>query len=200
VALHTSGALPSRVLAPLGRSGAAVGSLHPLTSLPLPDSAGAAFRGVHFGIEGDPRAVRLARRLARDAGGAPFSIPARAKPMYHLCACLASGYSLALLDAASRATRSAGVPGGSAFRGLLDLARRTLANAAAIGAGRALTGPVPRQDLVTLRAHLRELRSGRGGLDRVYRELARMAVDLASRSGRIPARGARRTIRLLRRA
>ena len=70
--LHTNGALDRSVLAPLERLGAATGSLHPLQTF----TRGAApnLKGAICAIEGTPRAVRVARRIARDLGCIPVVI------------------------------------------------------------------------------------------------------------------------------
>src|SRR2546423_3481368 len=74
VALHTSGALSSAVLAPLRARGFAVGSLHPLVSVSDARAGALTLRGAHFCIEGDTRAVRVARRLVRALAGHSFTI------------------------------------------------------------------------------------------------------------------------------
>src|SRR6185436_4264263 len=66
IALHTSGALSSKVLAPLRTAGFALGSLHPLVSLPEAKSDRKVFRGAYFCVEGDREAVRLARSIVSE--------------------------------------------------------------------------------------------------------------------------------------
>jgi predicted short-subunit dehydrogenase-like oxidoreductase (DUF2520 family) len=96
IVLHTSGAIDSGVLAPLARLGAAVGSMHPFQTFGtrgIPD-----LRGVTFTVEGDPRAVRVAQRIARQLGGIPIQIPAAAKPAYHAAGAFAATHVLALIE------------------------------------------------------------------------------------------------------
>ena len=154
-AIHTSGALPASELEPLRRRGASVASLHPLTSLADVTADPKAFEGVSFGVEGDALAVRWAERLARDAGGRPFRVPTEAKAFYHLCACLSSGHLLGLLEQAAEDLAAAGLPLRQARAGLFGLAGTTLRNAQNRGPADALTGPVLRGDLLTIRTHLR---------------------------------------------
>src|SRR5207237_7261579 len=75
VALHTSGALSSEVLKPLRKLGFAVGSLHPLLSISYPESGAGLLRRAFFSVEGDARAVRLARSIVHNLGGRAFDIP-----------------------------------------------------------------------------------------------------------------------------
>src|SRR5438876_11840308 len=66
VVLHTSGAMDSGVLNAVQERGGTVGSLHPLQS--FSGVAVASLEGKVFTIEGEPRAVRVARRIARTLG------------------------------------------------------------------------------------------------------------------------------------
>lgn len=196
IALHTSGALTGSELAPLQVRGASVGSLHPLASLPKLSTRAGTFRGIHFGVEGDRAAVRLARGLVRDAGGKSFEIPPRFKSVYHLCACLSSGYFLGLLEEVSRRLARVGVDPATSRAALLALAEGTVVNARRMGTGKALTGPIVRGDTLTIRAHLRALGSMPQKWKVLHHLLAGLALDLAVRSGRVSAHRAR----LIRRA
>ncbi|HKG20593.1 MAG TPA: DUF2520 domain-containing protein, partial [Blastocatellia bacterium] len=60
-ALHTSGSLSSDVLSPLRERGFSIGSCHPLQTFPRPSRSEALVRSTYFCIEGDARAVRVAR-------------------------------------------------------------------------------------------------------------------------------------------
>src|SRR5262249_35020544 len=83
VALHTSGALSSEVLAPLRRRGASVGSAPPLVSISDPSTGADWLTRAYFSLEGDAAAVRLGRQVVQDLGGRTFTINAQTKPLYH---------------------------------------------------------------------------------------------------------------------
>jgi len=156
IVLHTSGALDSRVLAPLARCGAAIGSMHPFQTFgarAIPN-----LKGVLFTMEGDPHALRVARRIARLLGGVPIVIPARAKPAYHAAGGFAAAHMLALAEAATQLLVALGFPRRRAQRGLLCMARETLDNLEALGPQASWTGPVSRGDLSTVQKHVAALR------------------------------------------
>jgi predicted short-subunit dehydrogenase-like oxidoreductase (DUF2520 family) len=198
VALHTSGVLGTSPLRSLGIEGAAVGSLHPLLSLPWPRLDRRAFCGVYFGIHGDPDAARLARRLVRDSGGKFLELTGEDKALYHLAACLSSGYLLCLIDAAST-TLGKGAVSPARFRtALLALAESTLENAKRAGLEAALTGPIPRGDALTVREHLKSLENLPGTWKVLHRTLARHSLEVAVRSRRVSPTLAARVGRLLR--
>jgi len=194
VALHLSGALSSAVLAPLARAGARTGAWHPLMTVSAdPRRAAGHFRGATFAIEGDAAAVRTGARLARDLGGRPVRLPAAAKVRYHAGAVFASNFVVALLEEAETLLASAGMSRRRARAALLPLALASLENVWAAGPAGALTGPVRRGDVATVRRHLRALRGEQRAL---YAAASVSAVRLAQEAG-LPATTARRLLTTL---
>ncbi len=156
IVLHTSGALDSRELTPLALLGAAVGSMHPFQSFGargIPD-----LRGVTFTVEGDPRAVRVARRIAQELGGVPIEIPAAAKPAYHAAGGFAAAHVLALIEGGTQLLVALGIPKKQAQRGLLRMARHVLDNLETQGPRAAWSGPISRGDFATVEKHMAALR------------------------------------------
>lgn len=178
VALHTSGAVSSKALGPLGRHGFAVGSCHPLQTFESPARALATITGSYFCIEGDIKALRVARAFVRRVGARSFEIPTPMKALYHAAAVLASGGVTALLDVSLEALQRCGLDEASAKRVLLPLTETTLANVRAVGTRRALTGPVRRGDVGTVRRNLEALGGNRPEWRELYRLLARQSLDL----------------------
>ena len=81
IALHSSGALSSDELGVLRERGAAVGSVHPMMTFVRGSRPELA--GVSFALEGDARAVRVARSVVKDLGGTAYSIRKQDKAAYH---------------------------------------------------------------------------------------------------------------------
>lgn len=192
VALQASGALSSRVLAPLGRRGAAVGSLHPL--YPFPKPLRVFPPGVVFGVEGEPRALRQALALVRSLRGQPMEVRSTEKALYHAAAALVAGHLLTLADMGVRALVRAGVRKSRARTVLVPLAQATLRCYLRWG-GRAWTGPLARGDADTVRRHLTELRKLPPQYGETYRALARAALSLYRRES---SQGTKKLKRLLR--
>ena len=179
VVLHLSGLLDRAALRPLDVTGAALGSFHPLQSIADPSSAPERLRGAFAGLEGDPRALAAGERLAAALGMRAILLPPGAKPAYHAGAVIASNYTVVLAAVAERVARLAGLPPSEAAALYLPLMQGTVANLAAGPAG-ALTGPVRRGDVATLRRHLAALEPD----DRVlYRTLGLGALRLAREAG-----------------
>jgi predicted short-subunit dehydrogenase-like oxidoreductase (DUF2520 family) len=156
VVLHTSGALDSRVLDTAREHGAAVGSMHPLQS--FSGVAVPSLEGKVFAVEGDARAVRVARQITRALGGSPVRITGGKKVLYHAAAAMAAGHVLAVEEAATQLLVSLGMRRSEAVRALLPLTRQVLENFERLGPRAAWTGPLSRGDYKVVKAHLEALR------------------------------------------
>ena len=157
VVLHTSGALDSKVLAPLALRGASVGSLHPLQTFSGRTSPD--LDGIVFAIEGDRAALRVARRIARALGAVPLKLKGSDKPAYHAAGALVAGHALALVEAATLILMRLGFTRRQSNRSLLPLMRQMLANFERLGPRLAWTGPLSRGDYETIAHHRRALRN-----------------------------------------
>lgn len=188
VVLHVSGSLSHDVLRILAPSGAALGSLHPLQTLVEPERAPEHLRGAWAAVEGMPRAVEIAERLARDVGLRPFRLRPGAKPLYHAGAVFASNYFVVVEAVAERLLRGAGLAEGEAWEALAPLVAGTLDNLRRQGPLAALTGPVARGDVDTLTRHLAALSGTEAEL---YRRLGKATLELARRRGMDEAVAAR---------
>jgi len=67
------------------------------------------------------------------------------------------------------------------------MVRAGMENVLAIGPEKALTGPVARGDIQTIRRHLDALAGADDGLRALYAACGRQAVELALRAGKISA-------------
>lgn len=180
VVLHLSGLHGRDALVPLIPSRAALGSLHPLQTVSDPETAAERWRGAYAAVEGDQRAMQEGERLAGLLGLISFRLASAQKPAYHAGAVLVGNYAVALAGAASRLAQSAGVPTELAEKMYLPLLEGALENLGRQSVVSALTGPVRRGDLSTIRAHLEALSTA----DRtLYAVLGLEAVRLAREAG-----------------
>lgn len=136
---HTSAAT---TLAALG--GHEAFSLHPLMTV---TAEGATFAGATAAVAGaTERARACATALAGALGMHPVQIADADRAAYHAAACVASNFLVTLEGLAERLARSAGLE----REPLVGLVEATVANWAALGAERALTGPIARGDEATV--------------------------------------------------
>jgi predicted short-subunit dehydrogenase-like oxidoreductase (DUF2520 family) len=187
VALHLSGALSTDVLTPLRTAGYMVGSLHPLQTVADPWSGAERLRGCAYALAGEPGALTAGRRIVEALEGRPMVIPPTLRPLYHAAAVFASNYVIAAAAAVARTLAEAGIAEDDAVAAALPLMRGTMDNVEQLGLGAALTGPVARGDIDTVRLHLSRLSPRER---RLYSALGRETLELARAVGLDPDRAA----------
>ena len=184
VALHTSGALSSEVLAPLRERGYKVGSMHPLAAVSEARAGAQSLRRAFYCVEGDAAAARAARRVVRGLGGRSFTIESRDKALYHASALMTAGHTVALFDIAASLLARCGLAEREARRVLLPLLRSAVENLARQTPERALTGTFSRGDAETVRKHLAALvETGDAEALSAYALLGGHSLRLAERRG-----------------
>lgn len=176
IVLHTSGALDERELSPLAQLGAFTGAMHPLQT--FSGRVSTPLEGVVFAIQGDPRAQRAARRIARAVGAIPVTLRSGAKPAYHAAGTFASPYFLAVVECAIRILMRSGFPRRRAKIALLPLIRQTLANFERFGTREAWTGAIARGDFATVARHEKALAVWPREVRDAYAALARLSARL----------------------
>jgi len=152
VAFHSSGVLTSDALNSLRAAGAAVASVHPLMTF----VAGSVpeLRAVPFAVEGDQRAVRIARKVVRDLGGDAVAIRRSDKVAYHAFATMVCPLLVSLLATSERVAGLAGIGQEEARGRMMPIIQQTLRNYEKLGPASAFSGPIVRGDAETIRAHL----------------------------------------------
>ncbi len=169
---HLSGRTSVDVLAPLGNS---VGSLHPLMTLPSPQVGAKALVGSGAAITSRSEAVIGALSVfATSIGMRPFTLPDSAKASYHAGATAASNYVVAALAVAERLLEAAGVP----FNVVEPLVAASVSNVFELGGVDALTGPIARGDIGTVRAQRAAARDT--GIEDIFVAMGRATALLAN--------------------
>ncbi len=188
VVAHTCAARGADLLRPWRPAGA----LHPLRSFADPELAAERFAGTACAVDGDPEAVTVLDAFVRAVGGMPLRVRTDRKALYHAGAVFASNYVVAALEAALRLLADAGVPREQGLRALLPLAEGTLENVKAAGIPAALTGPIERGDVETVKAHAESLEARMPGLSALYGALGRLTIEVAAAKGSLDREGAAR--------
>lgn len=181
--VHTSGALPAAVLAPAVGAGATSGSFHPLVAFADLDRSLAALNGATVALEGDESLLVILGQLASDIGAQPVRLPPGGKPAYHAAAVLAAGGFIGLLDAIAELGRGAGLDEAGSLAIFAPLIRQSLENAEKMGIRDALTGPLLRGDIGTVRGHLDAMARLAPGAIELYSAAARREIALAESRG-----------------
>lgn len=178
-AAHTSGVYGAEALSALSDHGARVGSLHPAYPFAGVDEAIAGLPGATFAIEAEDVSLRdWLEGLALALDGHLLHIAPGSKALYHAAMVIASNYTVVLYAAAQRLLAEAGAQPEATKQALDVLMAGTLDNLRSKGIPGALTGPLVRADMGTLRAHLAALRGVDHELARTYTQLARLAYPI----------------------
>lgn len=183
--VHMSGALSADILAPAREAGALVVSVHPLQSFASIDIAINNLPGTVFSIQGDSAGIDMARQIVADLDGQAFVLPPEGKPLYHLGACAASNYLVALLHFVVTMYHRIGLDETTAIQAIIPLVKGTLENIENLGPAKALTGPVARGDIPTLNVHLAALQSEPALYSQFYGILGAYTAGVAREKGTI---------------
>ncbi|MGA7160400.1 MAG: Rossmann-like and DUF2520 domain-containing protein [Bacteroidota bacterium] len=182
IVFHTSGALSSNLLSLLKVKGAAVGSFHPLQTFPKSDSTPERLHNIWIGIEGDKKAIATGKKIAHDVGARPFVLSSRQKVLYHIAAVFSSNYFVTLLSVVEELGKRIHLSKRETVSIFEPLILQSLQNVKEQSAASALTGPIARGDVQTLKRHRNELK--KKGMKRIallYSALARETSSLALR-------------------
>jgi predicted short-subunit dehydrogenase-like oxidoreductase (DUF2520 family) len=196
---HASGMLTASVLAPLGNLGATVFSFHPLQTFPRdfhPRKILQSARGITFGVDGPPRGVRFAKRLATILGGRVLEVPPELRPYYHASCVVASNHLTTLMWVVERMFSQMGSRARDFYRVYRPIIQATLDNIERTTPASALSGPVARGGVETVAQHIDIVRDVSPELIPVFNALTRESVALALAKGSITEERARQLLAL----
>jgi predicted short-subunit dehydrogenase-like oxidoreductase (DUF2520 family) len=183
VVLHASGAQdPREMLEGLRAAGHPAGTFHPLLPLMDPALAPSALAHGWIGIDGDPGARAMGRRLAALVGARVVEIPPGSKARYHAAAVMASNFPVVLAAMAATQLETLGIDPAAAHGVVVGLISAAADSLKRMPPSRALTGPVSRGDVDTVARHLAVLEGDPQALA-VYIALSLATVELAAAGG-----------------
>jgi predicted short-subunit dehydrogenase-like oxidoreductase (DUF2520 family) len=181
IVFHCSGAKSAALLHAASTCGAAVASVHPIRSFASPEQVIKDFAGTYCGAEGEPRALTRLRDMFAAIGGNMVAIDSERKILYHAAAVFASNYLVTLLDLAQHAYVEAGVTPETALQLMEPLVRATVDNVFRLGPKAALTGPIARGDMATVRLQQDAVDDWQTKYGDLYRDFAKLTTELAAR-------------------
>ena len=187
--VHTSGAHGLSVLADAAAVGARPIALHPAMTFTGTDVDLPRLREAVFGVTAGEAERAVVDRLVADLGGRSMWVDEDKRTLYHAGLAHGANHLVTLVAQAMEMLSAAGgdVPADT-LRPLLNAA---LDNALAQGDA-ALTGPIVRGDVETVRAHLVEIEANAPETTASYLALARATLGRVVTDGRIlPIRAAK---------
>ena len=182
---HCSGAESASILEAAQGQGARIGSFHPMQTFPMTNQGAASLSGVAFAVEGPPPLIDTLREIAHALGGWPVEIGPQHRALYHLSGFLACGAVITLMSQAAELWRAMGYTKEQGLEVLLSILRSTVDSLETQGTPAALTGPISRGDVGTVRKHLDALKAQAPSMMPLYCEIALGAVALSRDKGGI---------------
>ena len=183
-AVHCSGATPLDALSAASAAGAAVAAFHPLQTFADAARGRPLLRGSSVAVETPDLALKeLLYGIAGDLGCHPFALPPGSRALYHVSAVMASNHLVTLIADAAELWGRFGFDRSSGLRALLPLVQGTVSNLESAGLPGALTGPVARGDVVTVKANLEALDGEPPDVGAAHRAMTRRTLKLARERG-----------------
>ncbi len=197
IVVHTSGAHGIDVLAPAVEVGALPLALHPVMTFTGRAEDLERLAACSIGVTataGDEAAWNVGEALTVEMGAEPVRIPDEARALYHAALAHGANHLMTLVADCAELLREAGIS--QPERLVAPLLSAALDNVLRHG-DRALTGPVARGDLGTVRKHLAVLAERAPDVAPSYRVLAKRTVARSNAAGLLDASAAAELTELL---
>jgi predicted short-subunit dehydrogenase-like oxidoreductase (DUF2520 family) len=184
---HTSGAHGIGVLDPAAARGVLALALHPVMTFAGRPEDVDRLLGASFGVTALDELRPVAESLVVEMGGEPVWVPESARVVYHAALTIGSNHLVTLVNDALGLLDDAGVAEPEQL--LAPLLSAALDNVLRLRDA-ALTGPVARGDVATLRRHRRALAETAPQLLPSYLAMARRTAERALAAGALDEAGA----------
>lgn len=192
--LHLSGRYGIEVLRPLTELGCLPLALHPVMTFTGTSIDLNRLSACPFGVTTHPTLRPVAETLVMEMGGEPVWVPEASRSLYHAALTLGANNLMTLVNQTSELLESAGITNPEAL--VAPLLSASLDNALRNGDS-ALTGPIVRGDVQTVREHLRVLANFDPAVTQAYRSLARLTAVRALASGALQPQSAENLLAVL---
>lgn len=175
---HFSGSLSVDVFHGIEAAGAFGCSVHPMFAFSDRESAYHKLDNVHFTMEGDPCALRVLKGCFLKLGNPVHIIDTSDKVRYHAAASMVSNQVIGLVEMGLDLLEKSGFSRDEAGELLAPLMKQNMDEVVKSGCEKALTGPLERNDIITVAGHLSCLD---GEPKKAYVATANSLVSLAQR-------------------
>lgn len=174
---HFSGSLSSRVFSGIEKTGAFGLSIHPMYAFSNKFTSYEQFHTAYLTLEGAEPAFSTMKELFQRLGHKVLSLKAEDKMKYHAAAAMASNFMLGLMQASMDILGECGFTQEDARELMAPLVRGNITSMLEKGCVEALTGPMERGDVSTVKKHLEALQGSQE--EGIYRSLSGKMIALA---------------------
>ncbi|MCX7757075.1 MAG: DUF2520 domain-containing protein [candidate division WOR-3 bacterium] len=180
IVVHCSGALSRKVFKTTDRKKIIRASIHPIQTFVKFNIRSNPFLNIYFGVETDRKARPYVLKIIKDLGAQPVFISPKDKPLYHLVMVLASNYFVTLMNAVQILGAKIRLSQKKLFKIIEPLIMNTFYNIKNYGAQNALSGPIKRGDVLTIKTHIKILKKKAPKLLKLYSVLGKETVNLSA--------------------
>lgn len=175
---HFSGSLSSVVFSGREQAGASGCSVHPMYAFSDKFTSFQKLNQVMFTMEGDEGALAAIKPLFEGMGNAVSVISPESKVRYHAASSMVSNMMIGLYQMSIDMLTDCGFEEKQARQLVEPLVRNNVENMLRTSPAEALTGPIERNDVLTVKKHLQVLDDREQA---VYKNLGDVLVELAGR-------------------
>jgi predicted short-subunit dehydrogenase-like oxidoreductase (DUF2520 family) len=183
ILIHMSGASSSKLLKKAKEVGCFIYSMHPLQAFADIEKAVSDLKDTYFSIEGDEEKLHVLEDILKTLGNPYFKLTDDQKSMYHLTACVVSNYLVTLMDYGGSLLSTIGINEKEGYKALLPLIEGTIHNIHHLGTKNALTGPIARGDVGTIKKHIEALKEHEAALA-FYKVMGLKTIELAEKKNK----------------
>lgn len=177
---HCSGSISSAAFFDAENKGAYAYSIHPLCAVSDKYNSWRALKTAVFTIEGSSKYLHYMQKLFKTFGNEAIIIDTKKKPLYHAGAVMASNLVIALFAMSIDTLKNCGFSEELAQKALVPLFGGNAENIVKSGMVNALTGPVERGDVKTIKHHLESLQADLAQAE-IYRLLSLKLTEIAQK-------------------
>lgn len=183
--VHMSGALPLGVLSAVRNLGAEIFCVHPIQTFADWESAVRSLPGSTFGVTCDEEGWEWAKGFVSRLGGRAERLSDEDKVKYHLACVFACNFPVILFHMAECLFEEVGFSVADRKSLYMPMVRTTIDNVERLGPAAALTGPLRRGDVETVKVHLRELESYSEEVLATYHSISLGGLKMLEREGKL---------------
>lgn len=176
IVCHCSGALSSEVFSDITQYGSYGYSIHPLFAVSNKYQSYKELSNSYFTIEGSPEKIGEIKQLFQNFGNNVCVISKEDKVKYHAAAAIASNLVAGLVDLSESLLKECGFDETSAHKALSPIIIGNIGHIVDDGTVAALTGPVERNDVETIKKHISTLE---GNDKEIYTAVSRQLISIA---------------------
>lgn len=178
---HASGALSSEVFSDISELKGFGFSIHPLFAVSDKYNSYKELSGSYFTIEGSEQKINVVKSFLEKMGNNVCIISKNDKVKYHASAAIASNLVVGLISLSERLLTECGFDEKSAHEALAPIIKGNVNHIINDGVTKALTGPIERNDITTVKKHLEILDDND---KEIYKRLSLEVVNVAEKKNK----------------